>query len=764
MFVELETLLAKKGKDRLKFLKDETGRALTAAQARPVEAATSVDDLAVALDAIVDERGSPRKQMAVIGAPILQPTDERRQTGSHYTPRSLTEPIVRHALEPALERLGPDATPEQILDLKVCDPAMGSGAFLVEACRALAAKLVEAWSRHPSRKPNDIPPDEQENGGEIYAKRLVAQRCLYGVDKNPLATDLAKLSLWLATLARDHEFSFLDHALKSGNSLVGLDQAQISAVNWDASRPGLPLFRKFVSDRVAEAMRGRSEIQNAPDDTERAIQEARNRSLDERVAPVRTMGDATLAAFFAEAKPRAREQRRQAIESIVSGSLDEEAWDQLQSVAASLRLDAHPLAPFHWRLEFPEVFARENPGFDAITGNPPFAGKNTIIASNRANFLPWLQTLHKGAHGSSDLVAHFFRRAFALLRESGAFGLIATNTIGQGDTRESGLATITAHGGIIIRATRRLKWPGEAAVIVSVVHVAKDIPQPPVLDGRPARRISAYLVEGDLDGTPSRLTANSTKVFTGSTLRGLGFVFDDQSAAKGECEPLAARVQLLEKNPKNCEAVKPFLGGDEVTSSPTHNFYRYVIDLNGMPLKRDNTLDAWESMTKEERKSCLQKGVVPFDYPGPVALDWPDVLNLVHKWVKPAREKLPDKRLRERWWEFERARAALYRRASLLSTVFVMSSKATPHHAIALVRTGTIFSQNLHVFTSELFSFFAVISSRVHETWSRFFGTTFKDDFTYVLEDCFETFPFPDNPESSVLLESAGRMLISTES
>ena len=177
---------------------------------------------------------------------------------------------MRHALEPAFERLGADATPEQVLELKVCDPAMGSGAFLVEACRALAARLVEAWARHPETEAGH-PADEDE---ELHARRLVAQRCLYGVDKNPLAADLAKLSLWLATLARDHEFTFLDHALKSGDSLVGLTQAQIAAAHWDTSKPGLPLFRQLVRDRVAEAMKGRAEIQSAPDDTARAIQEA----------------------------------------------------------------------------------------------------------------------------------------------------------------------------------------------------------------------------------------------------------------------------------------------------------------------------------------------------------------------------------------------------------------------------------------------------------------------------------------------------------
>ena len=129
---------------------------------------------------------------------------------------------------------------------------MGSGAFLVEACRALGDRLVAAWRRWPETRPK-IPDDEDE---PLHARRLVAQRCLYGVDKNPRAVELAKLSLWLATLARDHEFTFLDHALKSGDSLVGLDAKQIAAMHWDLSKPGLPLFRKFVADRVAEATQG----------------------------------------------------------------------------------------------------------------------------------------------------------------------------------------------------------------------------------------------------------------------------------------------------------------------------------------------------------------------------------------------------------------------------------------------------------------------------------------------------------------------------
>src|SRR6185437_11263192 len=156
----------------------------------------------------------------------------------------------------AFERLTENATPEEILDLKICDPAMGSGAFLVEACRTLGERLVKAWGRWPNERPV-IPADEDE---ELHARRLIAQRCLYGVDKNPRAVDLARLSLWLATLARDHEFTFLDHALKCGDSLVGLTTTQIAALHWDESKPGLPLFRQLIRDRIEEATAARAEI------------------------------------------------------------------------------------------------------------------------------------------------------------------------------------------------------------------------------------------------------------------------------------------------------------------------------------------------------------------------------------------------------------------------------------------------------------------------------------------------------------------------
>lgn len=754
VFVALDELLKRKGKDRIKDLKENVGRSLTPAQAKPVEAAATVEDLAAALDGLVDERGSPRHVVAPPGTPILQPTDERRRTGSHYTPRSLTQPIVEHALKPAFERLGPDATPEQILDLKVCDPAMGSGAFLVEACRAIAARLVKAWERWPKTRPV-IPPDEDE---ELHARRLVAQRCLYGVDKNPRAVDLAKLSLWLATLAKDHEFTFLDHALKCGDSLVGLTPEQIAAAHWDTSKPGLPLLRPLVAERVAEADRARSEIRSAPDDTMRAIQEQRHRHVETRLSPVRLLGDAVIAAFFSADKARAREKARADAESWFSGR--PARWDLLEASAKALRTGEFGISPFHWAVEFPEVLKRENGGFDAIVGNPPFAGKNTIIAGNARNYLPWLQTIHDGAHGNADLVAHFFRRSFGLLRQGGVFGLIATNTIGQGDTRASGLTRILAEGGAIRRATRRLKWPGEAAVVVSVLHVARGPAPAPVLDGRPVRRISAYLVEGDLDTAPAALAANSGKAFQGSIVLGMGFTFDDVAAAKGEAESLETMRALIAKDPRNAQRIFPYIGGEEVNNSPTHAHHRFVIDFFDRPLRRDPSLRSWflnegTEACEQRRREWLQHGVVPADYPGEVAEDWPDLIDIVRRRVKPDRDKQKRDALRERWWQYAEKRPGLVRAIENLSQVFV-TSRVSPLWSITALPSGIVYAESLVVFAFSDFAPFAILQSRTHELWARFFSSSMKDDLRYAPSDCFRTFPFPPGVETDAALEAAG--------
>ncbi len=752
-FIGLNSLLEQKAGDRQKWLK-ERAITLSAKQTKGVKEAGDIGELLEAFGTAIDERASPKSHPLGAGAPYLQPTEERRRSGSHYTPRSLTEPIVRHALEPAFERIGPDASPEAVLSLKVCDPACGSGAFLVEACRQLGARLEQAWDIHKEEKPA-IPPDEDE---ATHARRLVAQRCLYGVDRNPMAVDLARLSLWLATLAREHEFSFLDHALKAGDSLVGLTQREIAAANWDASKSGLPLFRNLIKEAVDKALQGREAIRNAPDDVTRAIQESRHRRVEHEVEDARTIGDAVVAAFFSADKAKAREVERQRVESWITASLNPK-WDELRAKAHAFRA-GQGWRPFHWEIEFPEVFIRENSGFDAIIGNPPFAGKNTISAASGPGYLPWLQQLHEGAHGNADLVAHFFRRAFNLLREGGAYGLIATNTIGQGDTRATGLATILSQRGNIFRATKRYQWPNEgAAVIVSIVHVGKGgKARSPVLDGRQVDRISAYLVAGNFDDAPMGLEANKRKAFQGSILLGMGFTFDDVAAAKGQAEPIFEMERLIAKDQRNAERIKPYVGGEEVNNSPIHAHHRFAIDFEDFPLRRDPAAThPWRQLTEEAQRAKLRLGIVSADYPYPVAADWPDLLNIVERLVRPERANNPDQSRREIWWRFTRRTPGLLRATAGMKRVLSTNCGAAPHMAFASLTSGMVYANTLAVFAYPNLSPLAVLQSRVHEIWARFFSSTLEDRLRYAPSDCFETFPFPEGYDTDHMLEQVGQ-------
>jgi len=216
-WLEAREVLEQTASRRAKWLQETTG--LPKAQA-----ASLADELAAAKteEAVVAVLEGWRVKGTETAQPdrlVVQPGAERRRTSSHYTPRSLSAPIVRRTLEPLLATMGPEPSSERLLQLKVCDPAMGSGAFLVEACRFLGDQVVAAWTREKKLEKIADAHDDVTN----HARRLVAQRCLYGVDKNPFAVHLAKLSLWLETLARELPFTFLDHALRHGDSLVGLD-------------------------------------------------------------------------------------------------------------------------------------------------------------------------------------------------------------------------------------------------------------------------------------------------------------------------------------------------------------------------------------------------------------------------------------------------------------------------------------------------------------------------------------------------------------
>jgi hypothetical protein len=156
---------------------------------------------------------------------------------------------------------------------------------------------------------------------------------------------------------------------------------------------------------------------------------------------------------------------------------------------------------------------------------------------------------------NGDLVAFFFRKSFTLLRELGSFGLIATNTIGQAETRSTGLEWICLHGGEIYAATRRIKWPGLAAVVISVVHVHKGRGvMSRRLDGIEVPRITAYLFHAGEHSEPGALAENDSKSFLGSIILGMGFTFDDKAP---DASPLATMMELLSSNPHHQDVIFP---------------------------------------------------------------------------------------------------------------------------------------------------------------------------------------------------------------
>jgi hypothetical protein len=424
---------------------------------------------------------------------------------------------------------------------------------------------------------------------------------------------------------------------------------------------------------------------------------------------------------FAGSKKKQREDRCEELFASVSdwyaSGHDISKRGPIAAAAVSLRSGDHPIPPFHWEIEFPEVFSRLNRGFDAFVGNPPFAGKNTLINANRGGFLDWLKTEHEASHGASDLVAHFFRRTFTLTRKNGSFGLIATNSISQGDTRSTGLRWICANGGVIYSARRRVRWPGAAAVVVSVVHVIKKPTTTPkcVLDQRDVPLITAYLFHAGGSDDPATLAANSKMSFQGAIVLGMGFTFDDRDSS-GVASAISVMRDLIAKDVRNQERILPYLGGEEVSTSPVQSAHRFVIDFG--------------DMTESD------------------ARQWPDLMDIVEDRVKP--QRLKDKRAvyRKYWWQFAEKRLDLRQAMSGKDRVLVVPRVGNAF-AFAFVDARQVLSDKLIVIPTATIERFAILQSRAHEVWTRFQSTTLKDDLQYTPSLCFETFPFPRSVDSS---------------
>jgi hypothetical protein len=307
---------------------------------------------------------------------VLRRSDARKSTGSFYTPRSVTEFVVRRALHPLVAH----ASPEEILALRVLDPAMGSGAFLVAACRYLAAAYETALVRSGAAGGPDFSAADRAG-----FRRVVAQRCLFGVDLNPMAVQLGRLSLWLAALAADRPLTFLDHRLRIGNSLAGASPDDVARQTPGRSRPlrEPTLFGRSAFDAIGHAVSLRQPMALRPDDTAADVRAKEDLlgSLESPHGPLavwRRLLDLWCAVWFwpeRDRPPDAREYGALAAAIRGDSSFAPASSDERLAIAAGVARDARF---FHWTLEFPEVFfeadgaPRSTPGFDAVVGNPPW--------------------------------------------------------------------------------------------------------------------------------------------------------------------------------------------------------------------------------------------------------------------------------------------------------------------------------------------------------------------------------------------------------
>lgn len=649
------------------------------------------------------------------GAYVTQ-SSERRESGAHYTPRSLTEEMVQHALDPLVypgmsEGLPPAPErllrPEQLLALKVLDMAMGSGAFLVQCCRYLAEHLVESWGRYGA--PDDLPPEPEAR--LAVARRLVAESCLFGVDRDPLAVEMAKLSLWLLTLDQQKPFSFVDHALRCGDSLLGLtqlDQLRQLTLQPASGQVTGKLSQDQVEGALQRARQARLKLESfvVVDPRDADQKSALLAEADKAVEDLRRLADLVVAAGLQTAGGKAFDLRLE--EMLAQTDPPVEHWLNMGKPEA-----APARQPFHWVLEFPEVFDRG--GFDSVVGNPPFSGGQKLTGALGTDYREFLvRYLASGQRGSADLVAYFLLRARELLRPSGTLGLVATNTLAQGDTRDVGLDQLTASDLTLYQACSSRKWPGGAALEVAQVWARRGVWRGGYrLGGQSVSGITPALTpRSRVSGKPHRLKANEGRSFIGSYVLGLGFVLSPEEAQ-----------HLLDKDPRNADVLFPYLNGKDLNSRHDQSPSRWIINFHDWPLDR--------------------------------AKEYPDCFRIVEEKVRPERALNNRRVYRERWWQYAEKRPELNRKLAQLDYV-LLRALTSKHNAFARFPTGIVFDQTVPVFCCPTLEEFSILQSTIHEIWAlRPGSTTLENRPRYTLADCFETFPFPDlrSIESSATAE-----------
>lgn len=659
-------------------------------------------------------------------------TSSKRDTGTAYTPRSLAEEIAKHALDPLIYEPGPHNEPDQskwelrppseIMDLKVCDPAVGSAAILVAAARYLSEALLQSRIEHGILSPGVLDTaavDANYLDVRIDARRDVVSNCIYGVDRDPMAVEMAKLSLWLVTMAKDRPFTFLDHAIRHGDSLLGitrLDQLRylhldVDRVSGQASLP-VQFGGEGWWDRIDEIINRVHTLRNKLRAIEVIdIEDAREkRSLhgeaEQALGDLKLVADAAVAAFIATAdrKPADTDAALASLGPLINKL--EENRSALRSTAdrRAERDNPNPAIPrrfLHWPLAFPEVFEREPPGFDAMIANPPYMGNKYWKKRLGSWFQVYFARLFGTKLGKPDLVVPFIWRICDLASEGGTVGTLSTQSISEVDSKTL-MESVVLNRAEIYRAVRSREWPGAATVVISELWLTRrEWDGDRYLDGETVDEIAADLRPARELADPVELADRPFEFQGVDNSKGLGFVLD--------------RGHDLVRE-EYADVVKPYLSGSDLTQGNPLQPERYVIDLTGY---------SWSDV--EGLPQPLKRYVM-------------DV-------VQPTRtpEELKSyKGLADRWWTFWNTREQLFDVVRERSTCLVAPGVAK-YFVVLELPSDWVYTNMVGVFDKSRPDLQTILLSPVFELWLLTFGGTLGSGRRLKSDAVVNTFPVPDD-------------------
>ena len=650
--------------------------------------------------------------------------DERANTGSHYTPDELVQPLIKNSLDHLIAQKLKEKDPaEALLDLRVVDVACGSGHILLAAARRIAIELAIVRTGEDQPSPSAF----------RAAIRDVIRHCIYGVDLNPLAVELCKVALWLEAHNPGAPLNFLDHRIKCGNAIVGYarrediargvpDEAFATVPGDDkdtaaalrkrnrAERKGQATlkFSPEIEHQLDEALRGWHELDVLPEQTPEQIEDKKKRFWDLAKSPDATLMEQLaaipLAQFYIPKEANRPDQH-------VTEAEFRRYWRGEQKPQGRATELARAMAGhkrfFHWFLEFPEVIAQG--GFDCILGNPPYLGGQDLSGSYGYPFCSYVKWQFAPT-GLSDLVVYFVRRIFNLLRPGGFMAFLTTNSIKDGDVRKDGLEQVVAGGGAINFAVRGIKWPGRAKLVVSLLSINKGNWQAQrFLDGKAVSYINAFLEDDQDVGDPVALAQNEQTMFQGAIFLGDGFLLTLTEAAS-----------LINSNGRMAEVIRPIINGQEINNSPDQSPGRQIINF--------------------------------FDWPIERAREYGEAFDRVERLVKPVRAGDNRALYRERWWQYAESRRGLNERIRAIERCFV-AARTTKHLNFSASPADRVFSDAIYVFTTDRWDLYAVVQSTLHEIWARKYSGALKQDLRYSPSKCFGTFAFPGDLWKSPLPE-----------